>query len=98
MKKRKGKHTDFPWDEVCKSAEQLALDGHLVYQKWTCAGCGARIGSSRPNYFTEQGRCEEPGCGHITNIKKQGCNYMVIASSDPRFLQMLHNKSNPNLN
>jgi hypothetical protein len=28
-----------------------------------------------PNVFYKTGRCEE--CGHITNIKEDGCNYMA---------------------
>ena len=70
-------YQDYPFTEVCLAVEDLANIGCLCFQKWTCGGCGQRISSSNPNFFTMSGRCED--CGHITNIVKAGCNYAVIA-------------------
>lgn len=67
--------TDFPFKEVCKAAEQLAKAGCAVHQKWTCEKCGERVTANTANYFTTFGHHEE--CGHITNIEKKGCNYIV---------------------
>lgn len=69
--------TDFPWDDVIKKAEKLAQDGIDVYQKFTCAGCGQRLTIEVPNHFYETGTCDK--CPAVTDIKKQGCNYMIHA-------------------
>jgi hypothetical protein len=66
---------DYPFGEVTTKAEALANAGHEVFQKFTCAGCGARLTIGEPNIFHETGTCDK--CETITDIKKQGCNYMV---------------------
>lgn len=68
---------DFPFDKICKEAEQLISrsPGITLYQKFTCAGCGARLTMDKPNAFFEQGTCDN--CPTITDIKKQGCNYLA---------------------
>jgi hypothetical protein len=73
---KKIKYKDFPFDECMAAAKQLALDGALVHQKWTCDGCGDRVTANHPNTWTEFGHHED--CGHVTNIRKNGCNYMII--------------------
>ena len=69
---------DHPWDVVISRAADWAAKGAKCYQKWTCVGCGARLGSERANAFTELGKCEE--CGAITNMKEKGCNYLLELS------------------
>lgn len=81
MTEQRGKKTtepplDFPFDEVCKTADELAKRGGLCYQKWTCGGCGQRLTAGTPNYFTKKGHCEH--CGFITDLVERGCNYMLI--------------------
>lgn len=68
-------HQDFPFADVIKKAEELASKGADVYQKFTCAGCGQRLGMEEPNHFYETGTCDK--CNTVTNIREQGCNYMV---------------------
>jgi hypothetical protein len=65
---------DFPFGEVVTKAQALAAAGHDVYQKFTCAGCGARLTMEEPNDFHETGTCDR--CNVITDIKARGCNYM----------------------
>lgn len=67
---------DYPFDEVAKTAKEAALLGAEVHQKFTCAKCGVRQTIAEPNKFYTKGKCEE--CGHITDIKAQGCNYLII--------------------
>ena len=68
---------DFPWHEVAKKAEALAKSGVDVYQKFTCSGCGQRLTMDVPNHFYEEGTCDK--CPAVTDIKKQGCNFMIYA-------------------
>lgn len=68
-------YTDFSFDEVTKKAKALTLQGHDVYQKFTCAGCGQRLSMETPNNFYKTGTCDK--CPTVTNIEKQGCNFMV---------------------
>ena len=67
---------DFAFAEVAEAAERLVGEGFLVFQKFTCGGCGARQTMDEPNRFFTSGRCEE--CGHVTDIVAKGCNYLVI--------------------
>lgn len=46
------------------------------YQKFTCAGCGARQTVDVPNQLFEQGTCEE--CGHLTDMRITGCGYILL--------------------
>lgn len=75
------KVVDFPWDEVVVKAVELARRGVHVYQKYTCAGCGNRLTIETPNRFYETGTCDQ--CPAVTDIKKQGCNYMLYFGPTP---------------
>jgi hypothetical protein len=66
---------DFPFEDCAAKADALAAAGHEVYQKFTCAGCGARLTMGEPNTFHVTGSCDK--CNVITDIQKQGCNFMV---------------------
>ena len=66
---------DHPFNIVIARAADWAAKGAKCYQKWTCVGCGERLGSERANVFTDFGKCEE--CGTITDMRKHGCNYML---------------------
>lgn len=72
---------DFPLDECAARAERILakLPDAKVFQKWTCRQCKRRLCSDIPNQFSTSGRCEY--CGHVTNIKKWGCNYLVMAKN-----------------
>lgn len=67
---------DHPFEEVLARAEQLVAEGATIFQKFTCANCGARQTMEEKNTFFAEGSCEE--CGYITNIRAQGCNYLVV--------------------
>jgi rRNA maturation protein Nop10 len=66
---------DFPFYEVAEKAGELVRAGADVYQKFTCQQCGNRLTMDVPNKFYKEGTCDN--CGAITNIEKQGCNYLI---------------------
>lgn len=66
---------DFPFDKVTRKAAKIAALGGYTFQKFTCAGCGARLTMDEPNVFHETGSCDR--CDVVTDIRKRGCNYMV---------------------
>jgi hypothetical protein len=67
---------DYPFTQVVKTADLLIQQGHDVYQKFTCAGCGRRLTMDVKNTFYEEGTCDR--CEHVTDIRKDGCNYLVV--------------------
>lgn len=67
---------DHPLEDVVKAAEAQAANGHSCFQKFTCEKCGSRQTMETPNVFYTSGSCEE--CGHVTDIKKKGCNFIMI--------------------
>ena len=69
----------YPWDEVCATVDKLIKQGANCFQQFNCEHCGAKQTMEQPNVFTMLGGCEE--CGKITNIKKNGMNYMVVATT-----------------
>ena len=73
------KYNDYPFEECCKAARLLVARGADVYQKFTCAGCGQRLTIDVPNKFHKKGTCDR--CAVVTDIEKQGCNYLVHAMS-----------------
>ena len=70
------KPTDYPFEEMLKAAQAKIDKGVLVYQKFTCSGCGARLMIPEPNEFHGEADCEI--CGAWTNIREQGCNYQCV--------------------
>lgn len=68
-------YNDYPVEEILKAANELIRQGVTVHQKFTCDKCGSRQTMDEPNTFYASGKCEE--CGHITDIKKKGCNYLT---------------------
>jgi len=70
------KYNDYPWDSVLEQAKQVISEGGLVYQKFTCSGCGNRLTVDSPNTFFTLGTCDN--CSVTTDIKEKGCNYMVV--------------------
>ena len=68
-----------PFDDVVKTVQEQIAQGHLCFQKFTCAGCGQRLTIDEPNLFYTSGSCDR--CGHITDIKKTGCNMVLIMRS-----------------
>lgn len=87
----KPEYNDYPITLIAESMQKQIARGATTYQKWTCAGCGERIVANEPNtvYKTAQhdGRVfhdidgtstETPGCGAVTDIEAQGCNFLFI--------------------
>jgi predicted RNA-binding Zn-ribbon protein involved in translation (DUF1610 family) len=66
----------YPFWEVAKEAHEKAMAGASVFQQFNCAKCGTKQTIDEANRFHKTGQCEE--CGHITDIEKDGCNYMLI--------------------
>ena len=86
MTQSKSDTRDFPFDEVIKKASELIkTQGAIIYQKFSCAKCGTRQTIDVPNVFYTQGQCEE--CGHISNLKAQGCNYLLMLGPVPPTLE-----------
>lgn len=69
---------DYPFDQVTDTViEELQKNPNLrFFQKFTCAKCGNRLTIDVPNKFFKEGECDK--CHTITNIKEQGCNYMMF--------------------
>ena len=70
-------YNDYPLAEVAAEAQRLIATGCEVHQKFTCEKCSSRLAVEEPNTFFKTGHCDK--CGHITNIEKRGCNYLVFA-------------------
>jgi len=70
-----GPPKDHPWDLIIEQVAKHASLGRLCYQKFTCSNCGQRLTMETPNHFHALGSCYK--CGHITNIKETGCNFLL---------------------
>ena len=70
-------YRNYPIEECARGIDKILREHPraAVYQKWTCGGCSRRITGNTPNKLFVEGHCED--CGHITDLKKAGCNYMV---------------------
>jgi hypothetical protein len=76
MNDKKPKYNDYPIEQCAEKAEQYIRNGARIYQKFTCEKCGQRLTMDEPNVFYETGDCDQ--CGHVTDIRKNGCNYMMV--------------------
>jgi hypothetical protein len=74
---KKIKYRDFPFEDAAAAMEDLVNEGLTVHQKFTCEACGQRLTMAIPNKIFETGGCDK--CGHVTDIRKTGCNYLYIA-------------------
>lgn len=73
--------SDGPFYEVAKECDGLIAEGGTVFQKFTCEACRARQTMTVSNVLFTSGKCDE--CGYITDLKKTGCGFMLVASNDP---------------
>jgi len=71
------KYRDHPIDECRKTLDEMLAINPMAkaFQKFTCNNCGDRLTIDVPNKFFSSGKCDK--CGHITDIKKHGCNFML---------------------
>ena len=66
-----------PWDDCVKALQDRIKDpGTHFLQQFNCAGCGAKQTMDDLDVLYETGTCQE--CGHLTNIKQNGMNYMLM--------------------
>jgi hypothetical protein len=70
---------DWSFEEAVAAAEVVIATGGTVYQKFTCIGCGNRLTIETPNTFHQSGTCN--ACPAVTDIQKNGCNFMAIFHS-----------------
>ena len=68
---------DHSFGSIIRAMAKHVANGHTVYLKWTCAGCGQRLGSEEPNAVHRYMKCEE--CGTVTDLAQKGAkpNYML---------------------
>ena len=78
------KYHDYPIEECAAALEQILHDEPQTtfFQKWTCGKCGERVVGSNANKLFTEGLHDEKDdgspCGHVTDIRKTGCNYMLV--------------------
>jgi hypothetical protein len=70
-----------PFYACADAASRFIEKGGTVYQQFLCAKCGSKQTIGEPNNFYTKGRCEE--CSHVTDIQRNGCNYMVTFGLGP---------------
>jgi len=66
-----------PFYDVAANADRKIKEGWTTHQQFNCAGCGQKQTMPDENVFHKKGKCEE--CGHITDIERDGCNFMAIS-------------------
>jgi len=71
-------YNNYPLEQIAAEVGDKIKNGGNIYQKFTCAHCGSRQTMDVPNVLYTSGKCEE--CGKITDVKKTGCNYMLVLS------------------
>jgi hypothetical protein len=64
-----------PIKECMQTAAPFIAKGARIYQQFLCAHCGTKQTMAEANRWFAAGTCEQ--CGEITNIEKDGCNYMM---------------------
>jgi transcription elongation factor Elf1 len=71
----------YPFNECVAKAQTYIRDGAKVYQQFNCAHCGMKQTMPDANVFYKLGKCEE--CDKVTDIEKNGMNYMLHFGIDP---------------
>lgn len=69
-------YNDHPYEEVKAQMREQIARGADVYQKFTCSGCGQRLGMDDANMIFTHGTCDQ--CSTITDIKSKGCNFLMM--------------------
>lgn len=68
----------YPFDEVASALLRRRIEGFTFFQQFNCAACGAKQTMETRNKLFTEGKCEE--CQHITDIVRDGCNYVLISA------------------
>jgi hypothetical protein len=67
-----------PFEQAVEGAIEWIAQGATVHQRFACEACGNdTLGIEKPNVFYTSGSCDL--CGHVTDLQKTGCNYLVMA-------------------
>lgn len=67
----------YPLEECAREiVSHIWPKGGDFFQQWLCEHCGVKQTMEEKNKLFTSGQCEE--CGKITDIRKTGCNYMVV--------------------
>lgn len=69
---------DRPFEEMALIAQGFVHEGHTIFQKFTCRGCGARQTMEQPNMFFVTGVCQE--CDAETDLVRAGCGYSLVVN------------------
>jgi hypothetical protein len=75
-------YNNHSWEVILKAVMTKAAEGGDCYQKYSCGQCGTRLGMDEPNKFYTHGTCDL--CGHTTDIKKAGMNYLLSINAHDR--------------
>jgi hypothetical protein len=70
----------YPFNYVVESLLKRRLEGWDFLMQFNCTKCGVKQTIDGLNKVYEKGQCEE--CGAITDLKLEGCNYMLWRSQD----------------
>lgn len=71
----------FPIREAWAGAKAYMDEGFEIYQQFECENCKTKQTMDVADKFYTHGTCQE--CKHITNIMRNGCNYMAIGRNVP---------------
>lgn len=66
----------YPFHDVVEALLARRLEGWHYCLQFNCAKCKAKQTIDQLDTMFELGRCEE--CGHVTNLKVAGLNYMLF--------------------
>jgi hypothetical protein len=67
----------YPFQQVLDQVNDLLNDPTIdCYQQFKCAKCGMKQTMDVANTFYTSGKCEV--CGSITDIKRDGHNFMMV--------------------
>jgi len=78
---------DGTFAEIVREMDTAIERGYIVFQKFTCGGCGARQNMDVPNSLYTSGHCEE--CGHVTNLQQDGCGFKAVLATEPFYTKVL---------
>lgn len=85
--------SNMPFAILIRDCGAQIAAGHIVFQKVTCAGCGARIGIEEPNRFYTKIRHDgDDSCGHVTDCEKTGGGYMLSITNDRSSMERIYGK------
>src|SRR4029079_11657194 len=77
---RKGKATDFPYDEIVPAMARHSAEGKLIMVKYTCSHCRKRVRGPINDWSPTQ-TC--PACGKEHDFEKSGGNYATSELINP---------------